>query len=264
MIRRNPGIVSGAQNMLKRIPFVGKFLANVIGFAPSSLLGALSVEPVNMLAKLASRWMPDMNASLFYALIGGVAATLVGYLPIPTGIRGKLQVAIAAGSGAIAYDKWRSAGANSGPMEAETLEDIATSNEGNVAGLLGLGEPGIVDVGDVVTLGDIYYSGPDLSGSELGAARTGRVGAWKRLKRMRIRRHVQPQQGVQPGEKSHYEGEQFDWLYQIIGPDGMQRLAQLPPDQRVATIHAMKQEALQSFRQHTGHQGSMGTLLYTA
>lgn len=268
MIRRNPGsLVSGAQGMLRKIPFLGGFLANVVGFLPGSVLGAISVEPVSMLAQLASRWpmLSQVNASLFYALAGMGLAVVVGYLPfIPQGIRKNLQIAMASASGGVAYYMWRSAsmggGANSAPQLEEVADDAAG---GGISGLLNLGEPGVMisEYGDpqfaASVLGDVFYSGDDLSYGEIQTALAG-PRAWRRkyAARRPARPLVQRRPGYpEPSPSAGVEGTQWDWMISLLGWNDFQALAALSDRERKAAIMEAKQAATNAIRQHLGGGG---------
>ena len=79
------------------------------GFAPAAALGAISVEPTMMVARLLGDLVGDkIPASLFYSIIGLGLATVVQYLPIKDKtFRDKLSVAVASAAGGVAFYKWR-------------------------------------------------------------------------------------------------------------------------------------------------------------
>ena len=99
----------GLKRSLSKIPVVGKPLALMYGFAPAALLGAISVEPTMMIARLLGNMVGDkLPASLFYSIIGLGLATVVQYLPIKNkSFRDKLSVAVASAAGGVAFYKWR-------------------------------------------------------------------------------------------------------------------------------------------------------------
>lgn len=271
--RRNPyGMVSKAQGMLRKIPLVGTFLANVFGFLPSSILGAVSVEPVSMLAQLGARvpWLANINAPLFFALSGAALATVVGFMPfIPVSIRKNLQIAMASASGGVAYFMYRNESMGDGANAAPSLDELAdTSSGGGISGLLGFGEPNVL-VGDrygdpnfaASVLGDVYYSGADMTVGEIQVALSGPK-QWSRqfANRRSLRRQVQRRQGMPaPSPSAGQEGAQWDWLIALVGFDAFQQIAALPDNERRATIARMRQGAINAYARSM-QSGQLGTV----
>lgn len=274
--RRNPyGVVTKAQGMLRKIPLIGSFLANVFGFLPSSVLGAISVEPVSMLAQLGARvpFLAGLNAPMFFAFSGAALATVVGFLPfIPANIRKNLQIAMASASGGVAYFMYRNESMGDGANSAPSLDELAdTSAGGGISGLLGFGEPNVL-VGDrygdpnfaASVLGDVYYSGADLTMGEIQVALSGPK-SWSRQfargRRSNLRSQVQQRQGMPaPSPSAGQEGLQWDWLIALVGFEDFQKIAALPDNERRATIARMRQAAIGAYARSLQAGGNMGTV----
>ena len=96
----------------------------MFGFAPAALLGAISVEPTMMVARLLGNMVGDkLPASLFYSIIGLGMATIVQYLPIKDkAFRDKLSVAVASAAGGVAFYKWRTGMDTSASTEVGLLQ----------------------------------------------------------------------------------------------------------------------------------------------
>ena len=118
--RRNPSL----KQSISKLPLIGKPLAMMYGFAPAALLGAISVEPTMMVARLLGNVVGDkLPASLFYSIIGLGMATIVQYLPIKDkSFRDKLSVAVASAAGGVAFYKWRTGMDTSAATEVGLLQ----------------------------------------------------------------------------------------------------------------------------------------------
>jgi hypothetical protein len=118
--RRNPSL----KQSISKLPLIGKPLAMMYGFAPAALLGAISVEPTMMVARLLGNMVGDkLPASLFYSIIGLGMATIVQYLPIKDkSFRDKLSVAVASAAGGVAFYKWRTGMDTSAATEVGLLQ----------------------------------------------------------------------------------------------------------------------------------------------
>ena len=118
--RRNPSMKAS----IAKIPFIGKPLSMMWSFGPAALIGAISVEPTMMLARLLGPMLGgNVPASLFYAVTGLALATIVQYLPIADkNFREKLSVAVASAAGGVAFYKWRTGMDTSVSQEVGLLE----------------------------------------------------------------------------------------------------------------------------------------------
>jgi len=118
--RKNPSL----KQSIAKIPLIGKPLSMMYGFAPAALLGAISVEPTMMVARLLGNLVGDkMPASLFYSIIGLGMATVVQYLPIKDkAFRDKLSVAVASAAGGVAFYKLRTGMDTSAATEVGLLQ----------------------------------------------------------------------------------------------------------------------------------------------
>lgn len=129
--KRNPG--SGIEGFLKRIPLVGGLLANIFGFAPHALFGALSVEPTMWAAKFLAPFVPMVPASLFYPVVGLLVAAIIKAVPFGSAaLRDKLAVAVAAASGGVGYYKARTGMDAEMGAEAGMLELRGVGNLGSI------------------------------------------------------------------------------------------------------------------------------------
>ena len=99
------------------------------------------------------------------------------------------------------------------------------------------------------TLADAYYSGADFDLGEGQALVNGRHAFRRRFGHapQRIATH-----GGRSAGASHLAGKpghRWGWLIKMIGWTNVQKLAAMPPEQRVATIKKLRQNALDSFKQ---------------
>ena len=79
--RRNPSMASitaPIQKMVKKLPVVGGFLSNVVGFAGPAALGAVSVYPTLAAMKYAGGYIPERLQPFSFTIVGTVLAALVG------------------------------------------------------------------------------------------------------------------------------------------------------------------------------------------
>lgn len=148
--RSNPGMLGG----LKKFPILGPVLAAIPSFLPSSLFGALSVEPTMWIAKLLGGFMPMVPASLGYAAYGLLLGSLIHAFGSKIGLspkmKGQLATAATAAAGGVAYYKWRMGADMSMAEEVGLLE---------LHGVGGLGSL-LLDPGSMsgVGYGDMAYS----------------------------------------------------------------------------------------------------------
>lgn len=222
--RRNPDVMALFQpimGMLNKIPVIGPLLAQVVGFAPQALFGALGVEPSLLAAKYLGGYVPQLNSSLFYVLVSAVLAALVGrFAPVSPALRKQLAVALAAGGGAVGYYKWRTG-------DSATVAEEAAGMWGDVNMAI---QPGVVELTEYEIAEDAWEAPEDFDADELGAAQRG---AWQRPPKRNEQRK---------GKKYH----RWLWLVKLIGKERFQALAQQPPEVRRHYIGALKQYAVQS------------------
>ena len=127
--RRNPTFAA----TLKKIPLVGGILANMAGFAPQAVFGAISVEPTMMAAKFLAPYVPMVPASMFYPLTGLLVASLVQYLPFGSAaMKKQLAIAVASAAGGVGYYKARTGADAEMAAEAGMLELRGVGNLGSV------------------------------------------------------------------------------------------------------------------------------------
>ncbi len=110
--RRNRRTRKNMGTMLKKIPLVGGLLASMAALIPTTLFGAIMVEPTMMAAKLIGRYIPNLPAPLFYALAGLVVAAIVKskLIPLAAATKDRLAIAAASAAGGVAYYKFRTSG----------------------------------------------------------------------------------------------------------------------------------------------------------
>lgn len=95
----------------------------MLGFAPQAFFGAISVEPVMWIAKMAAPFAPMVPASVFYPLVGLFAASVIQYLPIgDKAMKDKLAIAVASAAGGVGYYKMRTGADMEMAAEAGMLE----------------------------------------------------------------------------------------------------------------------------------------------
>lgn len=127
--RRNPTVAS----MFKSIPFIGPILANMVGFFPQALFGAVSVEPTMWIAKMLSPYLPQVPASVFYAVTGLLVAAAVQMIPgLSASMKKDLAIAASAAAGGVAYYKMRTGVDAEMGAEAGLLELRGVGNLGSI------------------------------------------------------------------------------------------------------------------------------------
>lgn len=119
--------------MLAKIPLIGPVLANAAALLMPAGLGALAIEPVMAIVKLASPYVPMMPASMFYAVAGLLLGGVVQLLPFGSSqLREKVALAIVSASGGVAYYKFR------------TGQDVEVITEAQVVEMAGAGFGGLI------------------------------------------------------------------------------------------------------------------------
>lgn len=119
--------------MFKRIPVIGPILANAVSMVGPAFLGAISIEPIMALVKLASPYLPMVPASGFYAVAGLVLAGVIPFLPFGSAaFKEKLALACASAAGGVAYYKFR------------TGQDVEVITEAAVVEMAGAGFGGLI------------------------------------------------------------------------------------------------------------------------
>lgn len=117
--------------MVGKVPVVGGFAAKAIALSGAAALGAASVLPTTFVAQFAGQYVPNMNSSLFYAIVGLGLASVIGSTKfLGASFHRNLAVATAAAGGAVALYKWQTG--DDGPMAVETGRLMV---RGPVAGL---------------------------------------------------------------------------------------------------------------------------------
>jgi hypothetical protein len=105
--------------MVRRVPFIGGPLASALSFAAPAVLGAVSVLPTTAAAQFLGAYVPQMNSSLFYALVGlGLAGIAKATSFFGRSFHDALALALATGGGAVALYKWQTG--SDVPMATET------------------------------------------------------------------------------------------------------------------------------------------------
>ena len=142
--------------------------------------------------------------------------------------------------------------ANLNGLTLEEYGALALDNEGTFGDGMAYQIGSIVgdDSGDdygQASLGDAYYSGADFDLGEGQALVNGRQTFHKRFGRPATRVH---RMGGSRGSASHLAakpGHRWGWLIKMIGWSNVQKLATMPPQQRVSTIKQLRSNALETF-----------------
>lgn len=101
-------LLGGVSGFLRKIPLVGGILAQAVSYVPAAAFAALGVIPVAQAAKFFARYLPQVDARIFYIGAGLTLAALVKglrFLPISDQLRNQIAGGIVAATGAVAAYK---------------------------------------------------------------------------------------------------------------------------------------------------------------
>lgn len=277
--RRVNSASKSVMSMLKKIPFVGSYLASMAGFIGPAAFGALGVYPTTALAKVAAPYFPMLDSKLFYVIAGLAMATIINmpFIPLPKKIKEQLSIGIASGAGAIAVYKMARNENNdlSGEYGALAIE-TNLSGYGDYQILPGYGDyeilPGYGDFqyaiipgyGNTLSEEAASLNSPDLGalaiqyndasmadaascGADMSYGEAHSMMAGPRAFRSSYPASSSVGGGSRgPGQSAHAgkEGHRWGWLIKMIGFQKAAQLACLPPAQRQQAISAMKDAAL--------------------
>lgn len=134
------------------------------------------------------------------------------------------------------------------------LGDLAFTNTGDLGDLaFGAANPGFkvasLSAEDYAqsSLGDALYSGADFSGVEGQALVNGKATFVSRFGRAPVR--AAGRIANQASHLSGREGHRWGWLIKMIGWERAQKLASLPPRQRLALLAKLRKAAIAAFQQ---------------
>jgi len=253
--RRNVGMVTGVQQGLRRLPVIGKPLAQMVGFAPQAVFGAITVEPSLQLLKQFGRYLPVPVQAFNFTIAGTVMGVLIGYIPskmLKSGLKKQLAIAAATAGGAIDYYRWRTDQSTVDDMEAQGVDGFgdygALLTTAGYGGLLPVGGYGschgsYADYSDA-DYSDAYYSGDDMTSDEASAILAGPRQFRARFPR-RATRAGTSQQG-KPSIHAGKHGHRWGWLAKWIGFQGLAQVTQLPAHQRRQVIAQLRKSAIAS------------------
>lgn len=248
--RRNPlmltnpsALVGKAQGLVKRIPLLGGPLAIALGMIGAPLAGAVGVLPIEYAMPYVSRYLPSMLRPVAYSLGGLAAAGLVaGLAPASLPYKSQLVAGLAFAGGAV--DAHRAFHGDSQDLGDDAWGDDYGDDYGDDGSPLAATE--YADA----SLMDAQYSGEDLGEDEIAAAELGRSNYRKRYLSKRKSRKEKRQSASErdsasdPSENAGQPGNRWGWMIHWIGFDNFQKLSQLEPSQRRATILQLRQEAM--------------------
>jgi hypothetical protein len=260
--------------MMKKIPVIGGVLANVVGFAAPAALGAVSVYPTLMAMKYAGGYIPERLQPFGFTIVGTVLAavgmTVAGKLNLGTPAMRK-QVATAMASAGGAVDFYRHI---QGQSTIDQMEEAETAGLGYAGGMATGVQPmmargggyGALEINMGAThapnmgaleitgdysgagMGDAAFSGGDMSGDEVACALSG-PRSWRKRFGRPARSIYRRGGGLKNRAQSNMaaqHGHRWGWLIKIVGFQGMQQIAQLPPQQRQQVIAGLRQQAVAS------------------
>jgi hypothetical protein len=105
-------------------------------------------------------------------------------------------------------------------------------------------------------MADAYFSGPDLDSAEGDAALSGAYG-WFGVFGQPPRRATGPRRAY--SRHAGKRGHRWAWLVKLVGFENFQRIVALEPQRRLAVIHAIRQQAIESIPRLLGPEGVPGT-----
>jgi hypothetical protein len=259
--RKNPAfIVKPVQNIVKKIPVIGGFLSNIVGFATPAALGAVSVYPSMMILDRLGGFLParvqGMAYSISGAVMGAVFTSKMGKKYLGAEMAQQLAVAAASAGGAIDFYRWYTGaegGIETGDGMAYMVQPysgahMGGSHMGALEVMAGAGHHDQSMAADYAEacMGDAYYSGADFSQDEAAALMAG-PRAWRaRFRRppRRVVRRFGRRGPVSPLANKH--GHRWGWLIRCVGFSAAQQIAALPPAQRQQVIAQLRQQAVDS------------------
>lgn len=253
LVRRNPAMaipgMDTVTGLVDRIPLFGKDIAAVLPVAILALGGAfvnakfvapqvtkyvpaklapftgtLTGASVAAVAKLAGRFAPG-EVSAVLDLVAG-ASMLAGVLSDVLSFAKSKGLPVLGDAGGLA-------------MSGVAL---AGYGDGGAYEIAGFGDAGALQYADA-EMADAYSSGSDLDGVEGNAALSGLHGWFGTF-------GAPPKRAAGP-HRAHSRhagkaGHRWGWLIKLVGFENFQKIVALEPEKRVAVIHQLRQQALES------------------
>lgn len=279
--RRNPGIMTGLQQSLKKVPVVGGMLADIVGLGIPAGMGAISILPIEMGLKAGGRYLPPRLQAVSFT-IGGLIMGAIAKRFLPAGkFRDQVSVALATAGGAVDFYRWRQGQTT---VEAMEVAEAATAGFGRYGELEVLGNYGELEVmagyggyGELEVMGqpvgaysnfsqagagtslgaylsdasmmDAAYSGDDLDSGEIQAALAGPRRYMRHFPGSSMRLHRLTQTGTShrsPSSNAGRRGCGKKWMICLVGFQNFQKIAALPRPERRRVVAALKKQALES------------------
>ena len=243
-------ISSKAEELIEKIPVAGEWVLDLsvpdalpwiggMGLT-NTVVGALSGLSLILVSQMAGRklGMPEISR---YGSALGTGVILIGpaldYAAGPSVGDGLEDDALEAELSGLALE-------NYGGL---ALENDGTFGDGMAYQLGAIASDDVDDYGQC-SLGDAYYSGADFDLGEGQALLNGKGAFRKRYGHPSRRVH---HMGGTKGGASHLAGRQghrWGWLIKMIGWQNTQKLAALPPAQRVGVLKQLRANALSTFK----------------
>jgi hypothetical protein len=231
---------------LPQIPVVGQYLEDVtvMGYSvQNTLIGGLVGIAAIVATQIAANKLGDQRIGKYgFALASGIAAAgaVVDVVKARSGDSGETGGIGADDLSGLALD-------NSGVFGGIALDNTGAYGDG-MAYQLGSISSDDTDYAQA-SLGDAYYSGADFDVEEGEAMVQGRGQFQGRFGNPPVRIQAM---GGQAGSASHLagrKGHRWGWLVKMIGWKNVERLAALPPKQRVQVLKQLRENALATFKQ---------------
>ncbi len=233
---------------LPKVPVIGEYLSNLTVPAAVPMIGGIT-----------------LNNTVAGTLIGGLTIGLSQFIGRKIGSHQVIQYGSAIGTGILligpALDIAAGGAGGVHGISSEELGGLALDNYGGIAvdntGAYGDGmayQLGAISGGDdygQASLGDAFYSGADFDANEGQAMLQGRDSF---LRKFGSAPHRIDQHGGRAGGASHLAGRaghRWGWLVKMIGWQNAEKIAALPPKQRVRVLKGLRENALATFKQLT-------------
>jgi hypothetical protein len=242
-----------------KIPVAGDFLLgmSIPATIPGTeievpLLGGMSLAHTMSGVVTAVALSGAVEALLRYGPSIPVLGDFLGYLaPYRTHIHA-LSGGLVIGGGYADYTSYAGGG---------DLGALALDNEGIFGALAldnGYGDGMAYQLGAIssddadysqASLADAYYSGADFDLAEGQAVLKGQTEFRRRYGRAPVRVASHGGQSAGPSHLAGRTGHRWGWLVKMIGWSNVQRLAKLPPKERVHIIKGLRSNAITTFKQ---------------
>lgn len=242
------GFLAPVTRMVEKLPG-GKMIAQ---YGVPALTGGLALIPMYYVKKwvspLVAQYVPaevmTYVAPIGNTLTGAAVAATVQMLPIAKSTKNSIGLASLVVGGALdAMNYWQ--GSDADEDVAGVMGDGMAYDLRPVAGLAVDYSGVAMDYGDAAGA-DAMYAGLDFDSYE-GQVILAGPRAWRRAFPMPRRTFRRGAAGT--SRHAQRQGHRWGWLIKLVGFENMQKIAALPPAQRVATIKRLKEQAVNSLPQ---------------